>query len=262
MHNTVIYSAIFGGYDRLAPPRCSISGCDLVCFTDNRAVASDVWDVRYVDVDGETSALANRRYKMLPHVYLADYAQSLYIDGNVRILRSPEQLIRQVLGEGSIGITSHPERDCVFDELQACIEYGKISREESLRWLDFYQRSGMRRHAGLFENNVIVRRHNDPAVVQLMQVWWEFYRKFGGRDQLSLVALASAQGVNIQSISTGPRYSRKYFSLTAHEVDRQKGPLSFIRSHINANRHVNVLYGALAKLILLVDRLRSYLKKA
>ena len=43
----------------------------------------------------------------------------------------------------------------------------------------------MPRHAGLYETGILVRKHNDPAVVALDECWWSLLLKSrASRDQL------------------------------------------------------------------------------
>jgi hypothetical protein len=40
---------------------------------------------------------------------------------------------------------------------------------------------------GISENGLLIRRHNDARVTQLMELWWEEYQKGCSRDQVSLM---------------------------------------------------------------------------
>ena len=56
---------------------------------------------------------------------------------------------------------------------------------------------GLPRHAGLFENAVLLRRGGDDAVAAMDSMWWDCLQKLSGRDQLSLVYCARECGVEI-----------------------------------------------------------------
>ena len=49
-----------------------------------------------------------------------------------------------------------------------------------------YLESGFRQAIALTENNIMLRRHNDPALVALSEGWWDEVRSKSQRDQLSL----------------------------------------------------------------------------
>jgi len=50
----VIYTAIIGNYDTLKDPEYIDENCDYVCFTDNRELKSDIWQIRLIKDTGET----------------------------------------------------------------------------------------------------------------------------------------------------------------------------------------------------------------
>ena len=244
----VIYTAIFGEYDTLRNPRCNMPSCDFVCFTDDPLLRSDVWDVRHVNT-GNDRARSNRQFKMLPHTHFPEYAVSIYIDGNIQVLRDPKPLVDEVLSRHKIGIPPHPERNCTYVELQRCAEMGLISEPEAERWTRIYEEAQLPQQIGLFENNVIVRVHNDAKVVRLMQAWWEIYQRYGGRDQLSLALLAWQQETEICPISWGPRRSRKYFKIGAHRAEQRHSYRRWAAAHIRINKHLSFFFRVLNYLI-------------
>ena len=79
---SVIYTAIFGGVDKLAEPKCVPPGCDFVCFT-NADVTSKVWDVRVMNRLHDDPVRDAKRYKVLPHRFLKEYESSVWVDGNI-----------------------------------------------------------------------------------------------------------------------------------------------------------------------------------
>ena len=40
---------------------------------------------------------------------------------------------------------------------------------------------------GITENGILIRRHNNPKVVELMELWWQEYLHGCLRDQVSLM---------------------------------------------------------------------------
>ena len=40
---------------------------------------------------------------------------------------------------------------------------------------------------GISENGLLIRRHNEPSVIELMELWWEEYQHGCLRDQVSLM---------------------------------------------------------------------------
>ena len=44
---------------------------------------------------------------------------------------------------------------------------------------------GMHRHAGLYETNILFRRHNLPKMIAMDDAWWNLFRLCSTRDQLT-----------------------------------------------------------------------------
>ena len=53
---------------------------------------------------------------------------------------------------------------------------------------------GLPENAGLIEANVLIRRHNNPLIRELMEDWWEQLRVHGRRDQISFPYVAWKHG--------------------------------------------------------------------
>ena len=51
---------------------------------------------------------------------------------------------------------------------------------------------------GLYENNLIIRKHNDPALIALILEWWDMLSRYSKRDQLSLVYLLWKHKIQVE----------------------------------------------------------------
>lgn len=211
----VVYTAVFGGYDSVRPVR-PCDGCDFVCFTDNPVTVARGWQLRLVSDADEPPALLNRKIKMLAHRYLADYSQSLYIDGHVSLRRCPAVLFDKYLGHAEIAIPAHLDRRCAYEEAAYCVAEGIIPAEITAQQMASYASQGFPRRSGLSENGVILRRHLEPRIVDLMEAWWLEYLHKARRDQLSLPFLAWQRQIAITPLEEGPRLSSRYFTLHPH----------------------------------------------
>ena len=237
----VIYTAIFGSYDRLHEPSSNIKSYDLVCFTDDKTLKSDVWDVRYVESVFSDPVLDNRYYKMNPHELFPNRSRSIYLDGNIKINKDPSTYFDGLSDDILMAIPPHPFRSCVYDEVDTCLKSKHIGTEEADYWREIYMEKGFPRNQGLYENNIIFRRHNDPAVIKLMHIWWDSFVNYAKRDQLSLSLLAWQEHITIAPVKIGPRYTRKYFRLCVHEKYRNKGLLPWLIRHLKNNRRIGLL---------------------
>jgi GT2 family glycosyltransferase len=182
--DVTVYSAVSGGYDKIRTPRKGIAKRH-VLFTDNADLVSG-WEARSFDTLLADPVRTAKAPKVLAHLYAGDSDWSVWIDGNIELITPAQSLTAEVERAGcSVGVFRHPERYCAFDEGATCIKRGKDAVERITAQLARYESEGFPRQFGLVECNVIVRRHNDPAVKLAMEIWWEEIEKGSKRDQLS-----------------------------------------------------------------------------
>lgn len=238
----VVYTAVFGGYDNLSPVE-PCGECDFICFTDSPSTGASGWEVRLIDHSGEPPALLNRKFKMLPHQILPQYSQSLYVDGHVVIRRCPLPLFDKYLSRGLVAIPIHQDRNCAYDEAKYCVEDGIASAALVQQQMSGYEAEGFPRRFGLTENGIILRRHNEPQVIRLMEAWWQEYIDKSRRDQLSLAYLCWKQHIAISPLEEGPRRSATFFTLRPHKWHAT----SLVRRvawHLRAFKHRSLLHSA------------------
>jgi hypothetical protein len=183
----VVYSALFGNYDDLfLPSRELAQGCDFVMFTDQPNIPPP-WRRGHVAYAGPSNARQNRFYKLMPHRLFPQYEWSLYLDANVDIHVNPIEFLERYCQLGpDFFLFRHPMRASIVEELGACIASARDNPELMVRQVAHYLESGFRPNFPLTENNVLLRRHNDPDLAELSETWWEEVRSRSGRDQLSL----------------------------------------------------------------------------
>ena len=192
MDRIVIYTCIIGGYDELQQPRVLEEGFDFICYVGKGEKTQErigVWEIRELPESLGEPALDARWPKMHPHLLLPEYECSVWIDGNIALLDGTlfrAAHIKAAAGVRYSGVT-HPDRDCTYAEARKCFDMKYLTAFGLLRvWL-FLALHGLPRHAGLNENNIIFRRHCDPDVVALDELWWDRVLHLCRRDQLSLM---------------------------------------------------------------------------
>lgn len=129
----VIYTVIAGNYDSLLK-QPNVDGYDFICFTDNKELKSDLWEIREIpqELNDLTDVKKNRCIKILAHKYLPEYDFSIYIDGNISILGDVNEFVKNNCNEkdGYVFIGKHPYgRKCIYDEAVALIELKKDKKE-------------------------------------------------------------------------------------------------------------------------------------
>lgn len=181
----VIYTVLTGNYDKLEQPRAVDSSYDYVCFTDKTG-RDGVWQLREIPFASDSPILRARWAKLHPHALLPEYDLSVFMDANLCIA-SPIFYDQVAACKAPLALLEHPQRDCVYEELRYCYLKDKISTTVAVFQWKKLKEMGMPAHAGLYETNVVLRRHNLPEVAALDQLWWELLLDSGGtRDQLAL----------------------------------------------------------------------------
>ena len=252
----VVYTAVFGNYDHV-PAVNPEWNCDFICFTDNPDLVSYGWQVEKVQLNGETPAQANRRYKILPHKYLSNYECSLYVDGNIEIVADPSPLFHKYLDSGVIAIPKHQGRNCAYAESRACIEVGLVNNETTERQLARYAADGFPEKFGLTENNIIFRRHHDENVIAMMASWWEEYCNGGRRDQISLPYLIWKHKIDVLKVVEGVRISTKFFKIDLHAIDKSKSFIRRLVRQAHGKKHLTFYYLIISKVASLMIAIRD-----
>ncbi len=181
-----IYTAFTGDYDTLKEPEVIDENCDYICFTDNPDLESDIWKIIQMD---ETTLDNNRKakqYKLLPHKYLKDYKYSFWLDGTFRIKGSiREYIYKNIKADSPMLCVVHTERDCVYEEYDASKIIPRYPRAVMEEQISYYKKQGFPEKYGLGVMGAIFRKHDDSALIQVMEDWWEENIKFTNQDQLS-----------------------------------------------------------------------------
>lgn len=249
INNFVVYTALFGAYDRLASPPKKNRNCDYICFTDQANVAPG-WKVIKVESGNESPTIMNRKFKILPHKYLSQYSSSLYVDSNIKICKDPSVIIEKYLAYCHLACPKHFERDCTFLEINECVRLGKISQHEGEVIEEKYKTDNFPKKYGLAENNIIIRKHNDQKLIELMEHWWESFLAGPKRDQLSLMYLCWKEDFPIAFMIESSRNKNHYFSYKSHNLNMSLLEKAATYLNIKKERYTTLknIYGALKSL--------------
>lgn len=214
----LVYTAVFGGYDRVFPPVVPEAALDYVLVTDDPALKPAGWRVLLVDpaVYGSSKA-ANLHFKALMHRELPGYDASLYVDGNVRLLGRTSEVFAKFLATGAaLGVFRHPSRDRVADEVESCIN-GRKGDPATLRAeYAAYREEGFADDQGLIEATIILKNHNAPDMDPAMGLWRDLFSRFRTRDQLSLPVVKARTGFSCAYHDFNFRHPNPWFGHYPH----------------------------------------------
>ncbi len=191
-----VYTVIIGGYDLLREVIAPSPDVKYKCFTDDRTLRSDTWEIIYVDREFEDPILESRKYKMLPHRFI-DTEYSLYIDATIQFKKSPLAFINQYFDKGNMLFLPHEERDCIYQEMATCIIAEKDSAQQLLNQAYRYSECNCPEHSGLFLGGMIGRNHFQKEVIEFDNKWWKHFQQYSRRDQISLAYLIWKNNIEI-----------------------------------------------------------------
>lgn len=189
MNKSVIYTCLVGEYDKLIQPRSISRDFDYICFSnDIKCRKIGIWEICPIPFEHPDKTRLSRFVKLNPHIVLTDYDYSIWIDANIEITgdllyRRVESLIHENV---LVAQVQHPFYDCIYTDILECIRFHKDNFQLLIKQYNFLKKEGFPEHYGLFENNLIYRKHNHPQIIQVSQMWWKMYNQFAKRDQFSL----------------------------------------------------------------------------
>lgn len=203
MRNFAIYTVITGDYDTIKQPQVITSGASYFLFTNNHSINdAGVWQIVYLEedkIDGYVPEVADdnvrignirlsRNVKMLAHKYLPKgYDMSIYLDADMLIKADLSNFFELLSDNVLMTAFRHSSCFSVMDEINDLIERGVVVPAAVENQWQKYQEWGFRDDIGVTENGIIIRRHNHPKVMELMELWWQEYLHGCLRDQVSLM---------------------------------------------------------------------------
>ncbi|KAJ1263692.1 hypothetical protein BS78_09G205600 [Paspalum vaginatum] len=210
---TVVASAIFGNYDILQQPEnISDFSKDTVCFfmfldeetetaiknsttIDHHTKRIGLWRIVVVRNLPYSDARRNGKVpKLLLHRLFPNVRYSIWIDGKLKLVRDPYQVLERFLWRKNVSfaISRHYRRFDVFEEAEANKAGGKYDNASIDYQIEFYKREGLTHYSSaklpitsdVPEGCVIIREHI-PITNLFTCLWFNEVDRFTSRDQLS-----------------------------------------------------------------------------
>lgn len=164
----IIYTAIFGGYDRLIP---AYDGLLRICFSDVDMVCNG-WEVRVLP----NSEKIYRDIKCRPNVYLPPHTHSVWMDANIHGTPAHRE---------GLWVMTHPDRKSIAQEAEACIRLKKDHASTIIRQVRNYPPLEV-------VATGVIYRVNDLLTTTFNELWWREVRDGSVRDQLSFTYAAGS----------------------------------------------------------------------
>ena len=172
-------------------------------FTNNHEIKdAGAWKVVYLDedeIDGYIPEVADdnvrirnirlsRKVKMFAHKYLPEgYDMSIYIDADMLIKADMSKLFELLNDDVLMAAFRHSKCTSVRAETKDLTRHGVVEPAVVERQWRRYCEWGFKDNLGITENCILIRRHNYPNVMGLLELWWQEYLNGCLRDQVCLM---------------------------------------------------------------------------
>lgn len=199
----VVYTAVFGDYDKIAEPRFVNPRLRYFAFTDTELPLDSVWEKVDVSCHTKLEKLSNyqkaKYIKIFPYEFFEEFKFSIWVDGNVNLVADTYPLA--ITAKGSPMATfSNPIHNCIYTEASYMVFQGRLGEQEAKKQVSDYRIAGFPEHWGMMEFSIIYRDHADKQCRSLMREWWEHVNEYTMRDQLSLPYVLWKNGKTIDYI--------------------------------------------------------------
>lgn len=201
--NTTIVTSIVGDRDTLIDDQIDDSSFKYIAFTEQ---ISNRWLIKPPCKIFKENRRNAKIHKILIHKFVKCDV-SIWIDGNVKLLKSPAKLIQKYMDDYDIILMRHAIRKNILEESSELIHSKFDFPQVILNQIKDYKNLSQ-----LFWLSFIIRKHT-PKIARLNEKWWSEISCHSFRDQLSLPELIKDQRVKILE----PDEYQKYFVSQFHK---------------------------------------------
>lgn len=204
-NRVAIYTCIVGDYDEVQEPDIFLDGCDYYIISDkqysgmSRFKYLNIYDIIPQDVTNLTKM--NRYCKINAHKIFPQYKYSVYFDGNIKLKGDITEKFVDLPKSRIITICKN-FFDSIYVEAMRAIEHGRDSKDIITRQVEKYWLEGMPDNFGSVACAILLREHNNPICVKIMEDWWEELKKYSKRDQISFPYVIWKNGYTIEDVGT------------------------------------------------------------
>lgn len=194
-----VYTANYGPYKQLVEPVTVPDNCDFYIFTDQEVPDHSVWekievDFEQYDLEDASNIQKNLFLKLHSHLFFKDYTYSLYVNNNIKILTDPTEFIER-MNEYGVIVHDNYRVDCAYIEIERCRVLNLLTEEEANDQKAYLEEEGLPQNYGFLESPVLFRDHRNETGREIMEEWWQEFKKQGKRDQISLPLVLYRRGI-------------------------------------------------------------------
>ena len=195
-----VYTCIVNDYDEVEEPEFISDKCDFFIISDKKPEKESVY--KYINIeDCNTKNIKdftkkNRYCKIKAHEIFPDYKYSIYFDGNIKLKN--KDILNKVIELPKTRIMTYGKNDfdSVYMEAMRAGEHGRDNKEIIYKQVEKYWFEGMPNDFGSFMCTILIREHNNPRCIKLMNDWWNEIEKYSRKDQISFPYVLWKNGYN------------------------------------------------------------------
>lgn len=201
----VVYTAIYGKYDKLTEPLYVNPNMDYYAFTDQEIPEGSVWKKMELSSFPQLEKLDDyhraKYFKLFPYEFFPEYDFSIWVDGNVKLVADIYPLA--IMASNSAMATfENPHHDCIYTEGKYMVYYNRVNKKAIEKQVGDYCKDGFPAHYGMREFSIIYRNLHDEECYEMMKEWWHHCNIYTMRDQISLPYILWKHGKNIDYIKS------------------------------------------------------------
>ena len=200
----VVYTCITGNYDDIVNHYYVDSNWHYICFTDDPPPNQQdyIWEFLPLSFKKMDNVRNHRWHKLHPHLLFPEYQKSLYIDANLDILTRAvfDDVEKQIIQGQIISIAPHFCHNNIYEEFNACAQYGKDSADVMEKQKKLFKESkfnGNYINGRFFEANIMYREHHNEQLIIINNDWWWWISHYSYRDQLSLTYVLWKHNISV-----------------------------------------------------------------
>ena len=208
---------ITGNYDLLNEIEKKESGIDYICYTNNKTLKSKTWKIVYINDESLTNVKLARKIKILGTPELKKYDFTVWIDGHIKFVTPIKEFIKKYvdLKNNDLVGFKHYCRNSVFEEINACFEAKKETKENLLKIKEFLENNRFPDDLGLIESTVLFRNFNNDLLCSAMDMWFDILNQYSHRDQLSFQYAQWKSGLKVKLLDISI-WNNEYFKAIGH----------------------------------------------
>jgi len=206
----LIYSAVFGGKDKIRGEFPTLPDVDYLMFTDHPGKAPPPWSTAWVETVVSprwTNRLFKWNFERLQPWIAKELDWVLYIDGSMTpTAKLTLQKIKAWLSEKDTAMFKHPHRTNVMQEYAECLKLKKMGKN-----LKLYSHLQTVKPKGLWAGGIVIRR---PGAVPSPRLVFEGIEQFRClRDQLIIPTVYTPSALHTIKANL---WDNSYFNYRKH----------------------------------------------